>query len=309
MAWIIMLRTQVERYLALRRALGFKLYEVSKNLRAFAEFAADKGDIHIRISTAIDWAARSSSPRMRHLRLQNVAQLARFLSAEDQTHEIPPNCFYVRQKRTLPYIYSQEEIVKLVGAAKSLSSTYLLRQEIYATMFGLISATGLRISEALSLRIGDILPNGILHIRCTKFGKSRFIPLHPTVVKALNEYLEARRLLPVTDDHLFLSAENGRISLSTAEYNFRRMRLLSGITPQGKGARQPRIHDFRHSVATRALEQCSTNRDAVSRHFVALATYMGHSDIAHTYWYLEATPQLMINIATAAETFMAKETI
>lgn len=129
------------------------------------------------------------------------------------------------------------------------------------------------------------------------------------MVNALNAYLETRRQLPVMDDHLFLSAKNGRIALSTAEYNFRRMRLLSGIALKSHRTRQPRIHDMRHGFATRALEQCSTMRDAVARHFVALATYMGHSDISHTYWYLEATPELMIDIATAAEALSTKETI
>ena len=201
----------------------------------------------------------------------------------------------------------REEIVQLIGAASRLRESYPLRRHVYATMLGLIAATGLRISEALDLRLYDVLPDGVLQIRRTKFGKSRLIPLHPTAANALDWYLEERRRLAVTDDHVFLSAGNQRIAASTVGYTFRRIRRLAGIAPAR--TRPPRIHDLRHTFATRALEQCSTRREAVARHFVALATYMGHTDIAHTYWYLEATPELMTDIARAAEALIAKEGI
>ena len=126
-------------------------------------------------------------------------------------------------------------------------------------------------------------------------------------MNALDGYLEQRRRLAVTDDHVFLSAGERRIASSTVEYTFRRVCRLAGIAPVR--TRPPRIHDLRHTFATRALEQCSTRREAVGRHFVALATYMGHTDIAHTYWYLEATPELMTGIAAAAEALMAGEVV
>lgn len=131
------------------------------------------------------------------------------------------------------------------------------------------------------------------------------IPLHPTTAKAFDRYLKRRRQVAVEDDHVFLSAGNRRISCRTADYTFRRIVRLASIAPSRK--RPPRIHDLRHAFATRALEQCATNCGAVGRHFVALATYMGHADIAHTYWYLEATPELMNGIAAAAETLVARE--
>jgi integrase/recombinase XerD len=133
------------------------------------------------------------------------------------------------------------------------------------------------------------------------------VPLHPTAAAALDRYLDQRRRLAVTDDHVFLSAGNRRIGSSMVEYTFRRILRLAGITPSR--TRPPRIHDLRHSFATRALEQCSTNREGVARHFVALATYLGHTDIAHTYWYLEATPELMTGMAAAAEALIAGEDV
>ena len=300
-----MLIAHVERYLSLRQTLGYKLRETSANLRAFARFAVHRGDTLVRASTAVDWATEAPSPHARHVRLRNVAHLARFLHAEDPTHEVPSNPFHASTRRRLPYIYKRGEIVQLVGAASRLRESYPLRRQVYMTILGLIAATGLRISEALDLRLYDSLPDGVLQIRRTKFGKSRLLPLHPTAASALDRYLEQRCRLAVTDDHVFLSAGNQRIASSTVEYTFRRIRRLAGITPTR--TRPPRLHDLRHTFATRALEQCSTRREAVARHFVALATYMGHTDIAHTFWYLEATPELMTDIAAAAEALIAKE--
>ena len=125
------------------------------------------------------------------------------------------------------------------------------------------------------------------------------MPLHKSVVEALERYLDVRRRFAGSDDHLFLSVKGTALGYPAVNCTFRRVLQLANIAP-GR-TRRPRIHDLRHSFATRVLEQCSTHRDAVARHFVALATYMGHTDIAHTYWYLEATPELMTDIAAAAE--------
>jgi integrase/recombinase XerD len=304
---ILMLIAHVERYISLRQTLGYKLRDLSGNLCAFARFATDKGDTHVRVSTAVDWATEASSPHGRYIRLRDVARLARFLHAEDLTHEVPTNPFYELNGSRKTYIYTPEEIGQLVGAAGRLRKSYPLRRQVYGTLLGLIAATGLRISEALDLRLYDVLSDGVLQIRRTKFGKSRLIPLHPTAANAFDRYLEQRRNLVVTDDHVFLSAGNRRICSSMVEYTFRRIRRLAGLAPSR--SRPPRIHDLRHTFATRALEQCSTRREAVARHFVALATYMGHTDIAHTYWYLEATPELMTGIAAAAETLIEGEDV
>ena len=300
-----MLITQVERYISLRQALGYKFGEESRILRAFAKFADAKGDPWVRASTAVDWASRAPSPQARYIYLRNVAHLARFLHAEDPAHEVPSNPFRAARRRPLPYIYTPEEVAQLLRAAERLRESYPLRRQVYTTLLGLIAATGLRISEALDLRLDDILPQGALHIRHSKCGKSRLIPLHPTAVRAFDRYLEMRRRLAVNDDHVFLSAGGRRISSSMVEYTFGRIRRLAGIAPARP--RPPRIHDLRHTFATRALERCPARREAVARHFVALAAYLGHTDIAYTYWYLEATPQLMAGIAAAGEELVARE--
>jgi integrase/recombinase XerD len=299
-----MLTAHIERYVALRQTLGFRLRDTARHLRAFARFATAIGDAHIRTSTAVAWAAEAPSPGARHVRLRDVMHLARFLHAEDAAHEVPPSGLFPAPKvRPLPYIYPLEEVARIVEAAGRLRRSYPLRREVYTTLFGLIAATGLRVSEALDLRVDDIQPNNVLLIRRTKFGKSRLIPLHSTVAEVLTRYLHVRRGLAVMDDHVFLSAGNRRIASSMVNYTFRRVVRLAEVAA-GR-ARPCRIHDLRHTFATRSREMCSMRREAVSRHFVSLATYMGHADIVHTYWYLEATPELMTDIAIAAEALMA----
>jgi integrase/recombinase XerD len=174
-----MLIALVERYISLRQTLGYKLRDLAASLRGFATFATNKSDTHVRTSTAVDWATGAPSQHARYIRLRNVVLLARFLSAEDSAHEVPPNSFHASTLRRLPYIYPQEEIAQLVGAASQLRESYPLRRQVYRTLLGLIAATGLRISEALDLRLDDILPDGVLQIRRTKFGKSAWFPCTP----------------------------------------------------------------------------------------------------------------------------------
>lgn len=302
-----MLSQDVERYIALRQSLGFQLRKPARHLRAFAGVAAEKGETHIRATTVIEWAVAGPTLDARNRRIGDVARFARFLRAEDDKHEVPPTGLFVTPKlRPAPYIYTPDELTRILEAAGQLRllKPNPMRQQLYVMLFGLIAATGLRVSEALNLRLGDVLPGGILQIRETKFYKSRLVPLHATVVDALDRYLDIRHRFAGSDDHLFLSMKGGTLAYTSARCAFLRILQIANIAP-GRG-RRPRIHDLRHSFATRVLEQCGTKREEVARHFVALSTYLGHADITHTYWYLEATPELMSGIAVAAEALVAE---
>lgn len=302
-----MLSDDADRYIALRRTLGYKLRKAARHLQSYARFAADRGETHIRAATAIAWAATAPTPTTRNRRLTEVTLFARFLQAEDAAHEAPTvNPFAVRVTRPAPYIYTQDEIARILDVAAALrrQRPNPLRQQLYVTMFGLIAATGLRVSEAIALRVDDVSPDGVLHVRETKFCKSRLVPLHPTVVEALGRYLEARRQFAGASDYLFPSVQHRALCPSTVNYTFRCVLQRTNIAPDRR--RTPRIHDLRHTFATRVLEQCGTERGAVARHFVALSTYLGHGDIRHTYWYLQATPALMADIAAAAEALVGR---
>ncbi len=124
-----MLTTHVERYLSLRQSLGFKLSTPSRHLRAFERFAAQRGETHIRNATAVDWAMEASTPGARRGRLRDVQHFARFLQSEDPAHEIPSlNLFYLPRRRSLPYIYSTDELARIVETTSRLRQTYPLRK-------------------------------------------------------------------------------------------------------------------------------------------------------------------------------------
>lgn len=158
----------------------------------------------------------------------------------------------------------------------------------------------MRISEALSLRLTDIEPAGLV-IRQTKFSKSRQLPLHPSTAAILDAYVVARRTVVTHSDRLFLTCCGHRpLSRKTVLPTFQMLCEKAGIEGAG-GRRKPRLHDLRHSFAVHALERCKAERDVVEQHMLALSTYLGHSSPTSTHWYLEQTPQLMRGIATACE--------
>jgi integrase len=298
-----MLNEDVDRYIALRCTLGYKLRKPARNLQAFARYANDRGERHVRAATVLAWVTATGPTRdARAERLRHLILFARFLNAEDPQHEVPAsNIFAGRKTRPVPYIYTSDEITRILDAAGGLrrQRPNPLRRELYVTMLGLIAATGLRVSEAIALRLDDVWADGVLHIRETKFCKSRLVPLHPTVVEALERYLDKRKRLAGSCEHLFPSVELRALCPSTVNQTFRCLLKRANIAPSR--ARRPRIHDLRHTFATRALEHCGAARGEVSRHFVALSTYLGHVDIRQTYWYLQTTPQMMTDIAAAAE--------
>jgi integrase len=173
---------------------------------------------------------------------------------------------------------------------------------MYSTLFGLLAATGLRISEALALRLEDVTEDGLI-ICETKFHKSRLVPLHQTARQALTTYLLARTRLGTFSRSLFVSTSGAAPAYNTVAAVFLQLVRSIGLRA-ARGQRGPRIHDLRHTFAIRSLEKCQPGRDAVSRHIVALSTYLGHAHVTDTYWYLGPTPYLMRQIADASETLL-----
>jgi integrase len=178
-----------------------------------------------------------------------------------------------------------------------------MRAQTYATLIALLASTGLRISEALGLKFADITDDGLL-IRKTKFGKTRLVPLHETAAAGLQRYLMRRRQLGAGDDHVFVGGRGQPLSYPTVQCTFQTLLKAAGLWP-APGRHRPRLHDMRHVFAVRALQASPAGQQRTGQHMVALATYMGHVNIYATYWYLEATADLLSDIADAGETFMA----
>ena len=301
-----MLRQAVATYLAIRRAADFKLDAAERYLRNFAQFATAQGDTHVVAQTAIAWAEQAASEPQRHNRLSVVIRFARFSHAEDTRHEIPPaRVFCGHRQRPTPYLFSEEDIQALLAQAARLGPPGSLRPHTYSTLLALLAVTGLRPSEALALRFKDVTSDG-LAIRGTKFRKSRLVPLHETTTAALLHYLARRSEFALDDDHLFVSRRRRPLSYHTVVDTFQQLLAAAGI-PAKPYRRRPRLMDFRHTFASRALETCPDGRDNIGRHMLALTTYMGHARVKSTYYYLERTPQLMGDIAQACEALLRKE--
>jgi integrase len=299
-----MLSRDLACYIDRKRSLGFKFHNQNVLLRGFVRFAEERGDRFISSARVLAWAARAPSPEHRRTRLLTVRRFALALHAENARHQIPQADALGRAtpKRRSPYIYRSDEIVRLLRTAAALEPAGSIRPVLYTTLLGLIAATGMRIAEALALQLDDVTADGLV-IRETKFQKSRLLPLHATVRQALDRYLIDRRKLSTADRALFISAGGRSLPYNTVRNVF--LQLLDRIGLRGAhSGRDPRIHDLRHSFAVRSLEQCSHDRSAVARHIVALSTYLGHAHVTDTYWYLQATPVLMGQIAEAGETLL-----
>lgn len=298
-----MLTDDLSRYVALHETMGFKFRTQRHLLRIFVSYAERHGDSMIKSDRVIAWAIQAPSPEQRRNRLLTVRRFAIAMHAEDPGHEVPAADALGRGlfRRKQPYIYSADEIEALMVAAAALGPIGTLRPLTYYTLFGLLAATGMRISEALALRLGDVTEDGLV-IASTKFKKSRLIPIHSTTRAAIDRYLSARLAINGETNALFLSNEGTPPRYDTVSGVFRKISRQIGLRG-APGQPGPRIHDLRHSFAVRSLEQCPCDNDAVSRHILALSTYLGHAHVHDTYWYLQAIPSLMTQIGDIAETF------
>jgi integrase/recombinase XerD len=216
---------------------------------------------------------------------------------------LPPGHLLGRYyRRPTPFIFSAAQLRQLLEAARRLGPPGSLRPHTYETLFALLAVTGLRVSEALALRREDLTRDGLL-IRKTKFQKSRLVPLHPTVAIALERYLDRRRVAGGEAARVFVGADGRPLRYQIVRWTFRQLVLAVGLSIPGQP--RPHIHSLRHTFAVRALESRPESRLGAARHQVALMTYLGHSHLESTYWYLQSTPLLLHEIADACESVAA----
>jgi integrase len=198
-------------------------------------------------------------------------------------------------QRARPYIYTDQEIGGLLAAARTLPPAGRLRGWTYHCLFGILSVSGLRISEALNLKLDDIdLRENVLTIRKTKFGKSRLVPLHPSTRKVLTGYLRQRSrfLAGRPASHVFVSGTGNRLSACKVRRTFCALSRQIGLRAPS-ASHGPRLHDFRHRFAVNTLLHWYRSGLEIEARLPILSTYLGHVSVRHTYWYLSAVPELM----------------
>jgi integrase len=289
----------VEEYLLYRRRLGYQLRVEGQMLLEFARYADRSGHRGpLTTELAARWARlpAEAAPLQQARRLEVVRCFARHCAIFDPGTEIPPQGLLgPAHCRTTPHIYSEAELSTLLAAARRLRSHAGLRPRTYATLIGLLSCTGLRISEALKLSRGDIdWGQSTLTIRESKFHKSRLVPLHPSVVRALREYAQLRdRCHPILQTEVFFVSDWGSpLPYFTVRDTFRKLREHLPV-PTPSGTRAPRIHDLRHTFACRRLLRWYADGVDLDHAVAALSTYLGHATVRDTYWYLTGIPELL----------------
>lgn len=291
-------------YLAARRALGTQLKWPATLLHKFADFVAAEGAEFITTEIAMRWALKSVGvQRATHARrLAIVRAFAVWLQPTDARTQVPPQGLLpTRHRRSAPHIYSDGEFAALMVAASQLRSSSGLRGATFKTLIGLLASTGLRPGEALKLDVGDVdLVGGVLTVRESKFGKSRFVPLDESVRAALAAYSTLRdtvRVRPCRDSPAFFATARGsRLHGYSARRTFAKLCKTVGLRPSEDPRRAghgPRLQDIRHSFATRRLVEWYRAGLDVDRLMPRLATYLGHVSTVETYWYIQAVPELL----------------
>jgi integrase/recombinase XerD len=304
------LASAIERHLQLRRSLGFAYEHSSYTLAAFDRFLTEHfpetKTVTRQIIIAYLEVTRDSAPCTRAHRLSDLRQFCRFVFQLDPNTYIPePNLLPPAKVIRRPHIYTLEEVIAIVRLAKQLRPAGSLRPWTYATLISLLWVTGLRIGEALRLKLQDVdLAQGLLLIERTKNYKSRLVPLTASTTCALTDYRERRSRYghdQRAEAAFFVNELGRRYASRTVEGTFLVMiRQLGLKSAQGM---DPCFHDFRHSFATRSLAAFYHAGQEPTTYLPVLATYLGHTNLTDTAVYLHPQPDVL---ETAGQRFRAR---
>lgn len=309
------LSMELQHYLEIRRSLGYNLSTTERILKRFVSFLETKNEHHITTDMFLQWkhVFGKASQNTWNRRLGMVRLFASWLNSLDPLHEIPPqSLIHCRFQRKPPYIYADDEIKWIIETASLLPSSNGLREITYPTFFGLISVTGMRISEAISLNNSDVdLHNGIIKVYNGKNGKERILPVTECTKVYLKEYTRKRnRLLGNTPKPFFVSDKGIRLTDCSVRYTFAVVGKIIGLRTKQQYHKHgigPRIHDLRHTFAVKVMISWYKEGKNIDQEMLKLVTYLGHQNVSHTYWYIEAVPELLALASQRVEEYVRKE--
>lgn len=299
------LRQVVGEYLAMRRNLGFKLKDDESALHNFAAFMELQRASYITQRLALAWAQqpKDAQPKRWAARLCYVRGFARHRKGFDPRTQVPPvRLLPYHRRRPRPYLYSDKEIRQLLRAALDMPlapkhrKCCALLPSVYHCLIGLLSVSGLRLGEALNLELRDVDLNGmVLTIRSGKFGKDRLVPIHASTCRALADYIARRQRRwagRAVSSYLFVSSRGNRLDASQVHRTFNAISVRVGLRG-ASDSRGPRLHDFRHRLASEALWRWHRAGLEPESRVTTLSAFLGHVHWSDTFWYLTATPALM----------------
>lgn len=291
------LKHGVEEYLNYRNSLGFTLIHDRLILNQFVSYMVEKRAPYVTCELAIAFSKLNphASRVWWAVRLAIIKRFTDYWRQIDPRTEVLTQCFgSSTYRRKTPYIYSANEIKKILTCCMLSSSPYEVERYSYFIWFGLMAITGMRTGEVARLRRSDLnLEEGIITIHNSKFRKSRLIPLHKSTTQALTNYLiyRDRHISNFKTKSLFIDHSGVTLSAIRVRTTFRALLIKIGIqrTPSG----HPRLMDFRHTFAVNTLVRWHRRQVNIDQHIPVLLTYLGHSHLRHTYWYITTTPKLL----------------
>jgi integrase len=297
---------QLEAYLTLRRALGFAMRPEERLLRDFVAYLDQRRDVASVAQVAVDWSMATAGASHTR-RLSVVRGFLTMARATNPGLDVPGKGLLRAGRRPTPHLFTRDEILALMSAARALGPRDTLRPHTVSTVIGLLTSCGLRASEAIGLDVRDVTVEDApprLRIRQTKFHKSRLVPLHPTTAEALHTYTQRRHTLGYDGlcDAFFVSERGTRLTYHALAHTFvtlaRQLRLRGPM-----GTRGASLHHLRHTFAVDRLAAWAREGGDVYLQLPALAVYLGHVRPQNTYWYLTAAPQVLEPAAARFERY------
>ena len=302
-----MLKIAIENFIAEKRFMGYRYKNEEDRRSSFFKYITEN-----RISDALSkesilsWADNSKGARNRNLRLTTIRQFAIYINRSDpdvSAYVVPFAYRSIQHEDFCPYIYSESELVRLFQAADTFGKVRNIpySEKSFPLIIRMLYSCGLRISEALSLKVRDVdIQGGSLIIRDTKFFKDRLIPMHRNLTIRCLEYFERTLVLAAPDDYFFPSGNTKRICNSVFYRYFRNLLHVTGIQVSKSGS-GPRVHDLRHTIAVHCLKKMYSVGYDMNVFLPILATYMGHTTYEGTGTYLHLTAELYPSVINMVE--------
>jgi integrase/recombinase XerD len=289
---------QLDDYIDYKHSLGFKLKHEESVLRNFVKYTLSIDyDGPITLEIVLKWVSsgRQSNKTMGR-KIEVIRPFSKYVASFDNKAEAIHNLMYKNvHARPTPYIYVEDEIIKLMSECQNLYSPDGIRAISIKTVIGLLWATGLRPSEPTNLNNADVdLDNLVLHIKQTKFSKERYVTFDNSVKCKLHEYkieIEQKLGIKTPEDPFFYTTGGKPLTERALAYAFKLIR--SCISAQPIGYPYVRLYDFRHTMACNTIKCWTEQRIDVNENLYVLSTYMGHVKPQDTYWYLTATPEML----------------
>lgn len=310
----ISLQKHLDMYLSLRDSLGGVTLPQRRALEQFIKYVDEQPESSIyRAQTVIDWARGTSGKRgasAQYTLLSLARGFLTYLKASCPEIEIPGRSLIASPRRPNPYIVSDAELTQILAVIsrrrdRANDKDTQLWHYTCECLIGLLACTGLRVREAINLQIADVrLDDSLpaLQIRKTKFKKSRWVPLHRTAASKLREYLHARHPVDAEANRpFFLSIHGEKVEYRRLQRSVSKSLRRAGIVRPGQKGFS--FQALRHTFAVKRLRswyEAGADARTLAPH---LSVYMGHVNVAATYWYISATPELLVSASNLFESF------